>query len=415
MQQGKPDASVGSSDNSEIGPFTTQHFCGRSQVMNEGLLRLDLHGKNLRQPKHEGLKDHLVSQMLAGRLKPGQVLPSERHMMEELGVARMTVRQAMASLENDGLIRRVPGKGTFVDSDVRRKLKRGLDLLALVVPETREGFYPSLLHGFETAAADIHHQTIICSTNDDIGRQADIILQLMDKKVGGVALNPTDQQPTPPHQVRQLQEHGIPVVFCHRRVEGIAAPLLALPYRAIGRMAGQALAEHGHRRVAFLVTNTSPMARAYQDGLLEALQDKADDATVDTVYVEEHPIERRENTCVAVLKELFARPDRPTAIFASFDSLAEMIYMLLPQLGLRIPEDVSLIGEGGMWREGVITRRLTSVVVDEIATGRKAVELLDEMRRGERAIDDNTEIVMELSISDGETLAAPGDCDNVTE
>jgi DNA-binding LacI/PurR family transcriptional regulator len=103
----------------------------------------------------------------------------------------------------------------------------------------------------------------------------------------------------------------------------------------------------------------------------------------------------------------FSGPDRPTGIFASFDSLAEMIYMLLPRLGLRVPNDFSLIGEGGIWREGVITRRLTSVVVDEIATGRKAVDLLSEMRRGDRAIDDNTEIVLELGLSDGETLATP--------
>jgi len=53
---------------------------------------------------------------------------------------------------------------------------------------------------------------------------------------------------------------------------------------------------------------------------------------------------------------------------------------------------------------------LTSVVVDEIATGRQAASLLHEMRRGERAIDDNTEIVMELSLSEGETLGTPALC-----
>ena len=42
------------------------------------------------------------------------------------------------------------------------------------------------------------------------------------------------------------------MVFCHRRVEGIAAPLLAIPFHEVGRLAGQALAERGHRRVAFV-------------------------------------------------------------------------------------------------------------------------------------------------------------------
>ena len=84
-----------------------------------------------------------------------------------------------------------------------------------------------------------------------------------------------------------------------------------------------------------------------------------------------------------------------------------MIYLLLPRLGFRVPEDVSLIGFGGAWREGALARRLTSVVVDEIATGRQAVELLHEMRCGDRPIDDNEEIVLQLGLSQGETLAAP--------
>jgi DNA-binding LacI/PurR family transcriptional regulator len=101
-----------------------------------------------------------------------------------------------------------------------------------------------------------------------------------------------------------------------------------------------------------------------------------------------------------------AGADRPTAIFASFDSLAEMIYFLLPRLGLRVPEDVSLLAFGGAWRQGAWMRRLSSVVVDEVATGQTAVSLLHEMRRGDRPIDDNTEVTMKLSVSMGETLVA---------
>jgi GntR family transcriptional regulator, arabinose operon transcriptional repressor len=376
-------------------------------MKKERLLALDLHRERSTQPKHERLKIHLVNEMLAGRLKPGQALPSEHHWVETLGVARTTVRQAMAALENDGLIRRVQGKGTFVADDALRKLKRGQDIFALVVPETRDGFYPSLLHGFETAAGEIHHQTIICSTDDNVERQADIILQLLDKEVGGVAINPTSPQPTPAYQIRQLQQRGIPVVFCHRGVTAIAAPLLAIPYQDVGRLAGRALVEHGHRRVAFFTAHPSHLIDVRKEGLEEALRAGGDDVSVESVHVEERPIGLREESCWAALRQMFARPDPPTAIYASFDSLAEVIYLLLPRLGIRVPEDVSLVGFGGTWRDGAFLRRLTSVVVDEIATGRQAVSLLHEMRCGDRPIDDNTEMVMELRLSEGETLAAP--------
>jgi GntR family transcriptional regulator, arabinose operon transcriptional repressor len=366
------------------------------------MLKLDLKGQRKAQPKYQRLKEHLIREMLAGRLKPGQALPSEQALGEKLGIATMTVRQAMTALQNDGLVRRVPRQGTFVDDHARRRLKPGLDIFALVVPETREAFYPSLLHGFETAAAGIQHQAIISSTEDDVGRQADIIIQLIDKKVGGVALNPTSPTPTPAHQVRLLQEHGIPVVFCHRRVEGISAPLLALPFYEIGYLAGKALVERGHRHVAF-VTSLPPRLPTYEDGLNDALKAGGADPA-EKVFIVERSIQIREESCFTELQKLFARSDPPTAIFTSFDSIAELIYMLLLRLGLHVPEDVSLVGVGGSWREGAMTRLLTSVVVDEIATGRKAVELLDEMRNGIRPIDDNTEFGMEISLSDGKTL-----------
>ena len=374
--------------------------------MKQRSLKIDLAEPRSARPKYKRLKDHLIREMVSGRLKPGEALPSEQRLGEQLGIAPMTVRHAMASLETDGLIRRVPRQGSFVEEDARGKLKQGLDIFALVVPDTRGGFYPSLLHGFEDAAGDLQHQTIICNTDNQVAEQGNIVLQLLDKKVGGVAMVPTTDTTMSAFQVRQLQEHGIPVVFCHRRIEGVAAPLLAIPFREVARMAGRTLTEHGHRRVAFLLGLRSSTTVEYEAGLKEGLRAGGCDVPPETIYVSKS-IALREEEVWAELEKVFAKPDPPTAIFASFDSLAEMVYVLLPKLGLRVPEDVSLISEGGAWREGAIIRRLTSVVIDEVGTGKKAVSLLHEMRRGERAIDDNEEFVLQLSLSEGETLMPP--------
>ena len=106
-------------------------------MIDTHLASLDLHEHSV-QSKHQRLREHLVNQIAMGQLKPGQKLPSEHSLVRTLGVARTTIRQAMASLENEGLIRRVQGKGTFVETEVRRKLHRGQDIFALVVPETLE-------------------------------------------------------------------------------------------------------------------------------------------------------------------------------------------------------------------------------------------------------------------------------------
>src|SRR5574341_1376754 len=65
-------------------------------------------------PLYRQIKDHLDEMILAGGALPGSRLPSEKELQDQLGVSRITVRQAMQQLEAEGKVVRVPGKGTFV-------------------------------------------------------------------------------------------------------------------------------------------------------------------------------------------------------------------------------------------------------------------------------------------------------------
>ena len=174
-------------------------------------------------PKYEQLRVRLVGDVASGKLRPGDVLPPEPVIAEQMNVARSTVRQALAQLERKGLVRRVRGKGTFIHEDAQMRLRSGLDAFALLLPDTQNGYYPSLLAGFEAAAGGLRSQVLVINTRNDSHRQADGILQLIDKKVAGAAIVPAMSPSTPAYQVRQLQQHEIPVVLCHRGVEGVRA------------------------------------------------------------------------------------------------------------------------------------------------------------------------------------------------
>ena len=115
-------------------------------------------------------------------------------------------------------------------------------------------------------------------------------------------------------------------------------------------------------------------------------------------------IAEQENEVFESLQRMCREPNPPTAIMCHFDDLAEMIYFQLGRLGLRVPEDISLIGFGGTWRKGAFAQRLTSVVVDETELGRCAANLLHEIRSGRRPIDDNEEVIMPLALNDGMTV-----------
>ncbi len=218
---------------------------------------------------------------------------------------------------------------------------------------------------------------------------------------------------TPPFQIEMLQNHGIPTVFYHRRVAGVSAPLVSIPFMEIGRMAGRELVKLGHRRAAMYYTlpsNTllpSPSARDYAIGLREVLQQAGGDLPEEFVLSSDTntlDVGIQEKEAWPKLKEIFSRPDRPTAIMTSYDTMGEIVYLALQKMGLRVPEDVSLISFGGKQRRGAIVRRLTSVVIDGADIGRRAAQLLQEMCEGRRAIKDNEEVTTPLELSEGQTL-----------
>ena len=81
-----------------------------------------------------------------------------------------------------------------------------------------------------------------------------------------------------------------------------------------------------------------------------------------------------------------------------------MIFVLLGRMGKRVPEDVSLIGNGGKWRQGGMASQLTSIVVDEAELGRQSARVLHEMSTGSRPPNNSEEIMMPVDLHAGRTL-----------
>jgi GntR family transcriptional regulator, arabinose operon transcriptional repressor len=374
----------------------------------------DSHG-GVRQPKYQQVREYLHREISSGRLAPGAALPTETELCEKLGMSRNTVRQAVGDLENEGLVKRVQGRGTFVTTEQQKQSHQQLDMFAFVAPQLRSGPYPSLIHGFEKTCAGFQHETLVGNSDNDIGRQADMFMRLIDQSVGGVALVPSTINSTPVHQIRLMQKHHIPVVFCHRTVEGVAAPSVIYSGREVGLKAGGALGERGHRRIAFLFCHRYSMVEDYGMGLRDALAT----AGVDPARVVMMDYRSKMKTSVPdsdaekaiqqALTEMLAAPDRPTAIFCGNAPDAEVAYLHVLALGLKIPEDLSLLFVGSTWREHGLAKRISCIGIDEYEIGTKAARLLNEMRTGDRPMDDDEQFVFPATLLPGETLGpAPG-------
>jgi DNA-binding LacI/PurR family transcriptional regulator len=102
-----------------------------------------------------------------------------------------------------------------------------------------------------------------------------------------------------------------------------------------------------------------------------------------------------------------ARDKRPTALFVSFDRLANLVYWEAIRQGVRIPDELSIVSFGGNRTLGS-TPHLASVIADEFQTGQRACELIDEIHVGTRPIAGDARFPIAISFDEGETLARPG-------
>jgi GntR family transcriptional regulator, arabinose operon transcriptional repressor len=366
----------------------------------------------MREHKYEQLRQQIREQISTGLLKPGDPLPTERWWAETSGLARNTVRQTMLLLDQEGLISRLRGSGTYVAEHAKTKLSSGTAPFAVVVLNVTTDYYQRFFATFEHSVRELGRSAVIYNSNNDLDRQGNQILSLLYQHVEGVVLNPPSTAVTPPHHVRMLQDLGIPVVLLHRRVPHASAPVLEIPSLEIGRQAGGRLAEAGHRRVGFIAAQRTAEAEKVLMGLRSALHSAGAEVPEDLVefgamaHCDAESFHQYESQLERVLERMLSG-DAPTALYVCSTEVAEYVYLLAVRMGLRIPDDLSIVCDGGSHSSGAIARRLTRITLDERAAAQRAVQLLVEMRQGRRSLNDNEVLPVPLGFHEAETLASP--------
>ena len=227
-------------------------------------------GKRL---KHQRLRSQLLGEIAAGTYRSGDALPTELQLAEMMQVSRTTVRQTLGDLEQQGLVRRVQGKGTFVTASPASQSAIRVAPFALLLLDGPAGYDPGLFSTFEQAANQVGRSVVVCNSRNDVNLQGNHLLRLLDQRVAGVVINPCSRETTPSYHVRVLQDAGIPVVQLYRSVADVAAPMLAIPAGDIGFRAGRLLTDAGHRRVGFVASQRTDLTAQLESGLRRALEE----------------------------------------------------------------------------------------------------------------------------------------------
>lgn len=318
--------------------------------------------KGSKDPLYLQVKAGLLAQINSGAFSPDEPIPTERELADSLGLSRLTVRRSIVELAQQGLLRRIPGRGTFIITGAAKPAFSTISLLLTgeQVPYDLGGpFFMHLLSGLYTA---VQPATLALR---GVGTAMD---QLQDSQ-GIVALWVLEQQ-----KLSELAALGIPVVG-YECASDPAAPAfdnISHANEAGSYGAACSLINLGHRDIGMVMHGTS-VAKERHAGFERAMRQHGlpipPERVISTMDTSE--------AGYATGRRLLLEPEKaPTALICTDDTLAFGVMAAMQEAGRPLPSYMSIIGFGDLG--SFTTPALSSVRMDIAASGREAVRLLKE-------------------------------------
>jgi LacI family transcriptional regulator len=250
-------------------------------------------------------------------------------------------------------------------------------MIGLVLLDIGNPFFIDVARGAEEVARERDHLIVLCNSKGELEHELSYLKTLESHRVAGVLLSPVKEDSL---ELKRIRDRGLPIVLVGRKSKHYCC-VVANNSRG-GGLAGRHLIDLGHRKVAFVtgrlsLTQYRLRLKGFKAAMLRDFNEDID------VSVQETPGTGTIEEGRAVAKLLLSKRPRPTAIFCSNDLLAFGVYSGLVHAGMRIPEDISLIGYDDLDSAGFGGMNLTTIRQPKLEMGRVAAQLLlREMEEG---------------------------------
>ena len=333
----------------------------------------------IRRPKYQELIDALSNDISSGRYKPGQKLPSEAGLVKKFQTSRITVGRALRELQQKGLIERVAGSGSYV----RGELERGL-LFGLLIPDLGETeIFDPICHGIANAPEAGDH-ACLGSYRSAREQQSGAVLAALSavhsRRVTGVFFAPLEFEGEATKTNRRIlnafREANIPVVLLDRRPsampERVRADLVGLNNRQAGFVATEHLAQLGcTKRIGFIAYQAAEATvegrmAGYRDALRKyGLQD-----------VSEPSAQIGANDRIDLPGGDLPKGEEIEAFVCVNDHVAGVLMHAFLSRGVRIPQDIRLVGIDDVKYASLLPVPLTTVRQPCPAIGQAAMQAM---------------------------------------
>jgi len=319
-------------------------------------------------PKYRQIKRIIAQMIREGTLPPGSQIASISEIMEQYGVSKVTAVRALMELENEGLVTREHGRGTFVTpQDADGSYPRIKKAVCAIIPDMTNPFYIEVIASMERKLRDHGIPVELSCTEYDVEIERRLFRKAQrDRQISAIMLIATSI----PHTLADVSEIRTPIVTVDSCPNDLTdkSTFISCDHFRGGYEAAEHLASLGHRAIGYVrwVYGSQARFEGFRSGLT-AHGISLPESRIMTLASSEHIGEEVVD---------FVQRERLTALFTINDMLAIQTMKILRGHGLRIPEDVSLVGYDDVLAARYLDVPLTTVEQHEEEIGRRTAEAL---------------------------------------
>lgn len=335
-------------------------------------------------PKYVRVREELLQLLKSGAIPPDERLPSEHELAERFGVSRQTLRQSLGELEREGLVYRVQGKGTFAAAD--SPATRGGDApltIGVVTTYISDYIFPHIVRGIEQTLRAGGARLVLSSTDNDKRKEREALEAMLKEPLDGLIIEPTKSAEGNPNidEFLHLENRNVPYVTINETYPELSAPCFKVDDERGAELAASHLIETGHTAVAGFFKTDDLQGVSRLRGFLNALRKAG--LRIPPEWVVRYATENKNEEPARRLESLLAgkAPARPTAVVCYNDELAVGLLETIRRAGLKVPDDISVVGFDDSTLATATETKLTTVRHPKEQLGAAAAEALLRMIR----------------------------------
>lgn len=339
-------------------------------------------------PLYRQVELYLREQISSGTLQAGDMLPSVKELCEQFGgINHLTVRQAIRNLTEDNLVKSVQGQGSFVTAQTQRNRR-----IAIVLPHLEDTLFIHIAKGAQEVFETDEVRCMILDSRGSETVEADHIQHLQGLPLDGALIFPMEHSNIA-ERVFKLKLDGFAFVLVDRYFEDIATSCVVVDNYQGGYESASHLAKQGRTRIGWIGEMRSTPARLRFEGFRTALNDHGIACPNYLIKNVEIPPTAPSSYRAAVreavrgaARELLELEPRPDALVCCNDPSALAALAELRAAGVRVPDEVAVIGFDDVPEASLSSPRLTTVRQPMIQMGREAAcMLLERMQKKDAA------------------------------